>query len=64
MVLDRGRVIATGSPASLKADIGGQRLHVRPLHRADLALVTSLVAEVAPALRPTLDLGELVVPVD
>lgn len=36
VVLDRGRVIAAGTPATLKAEVGGQRLHVRPLHREDL----------------------------
>ncbi|GEL18781.1 daunorubicin resistance protein DrrA family ABC transporter ATP-binding protein [Pseudonocardia asaccharolytica] len=48
VVLDRGRVIAAGTPATLKTEIGGQRLHVRPLHRADLAAVTALVAELTP----------------
>ena len=31
VVLDHGRVIAAGTPAALKAEVGGQRLHVRPL---------------------------------
>jgi oleandomycin transport system ATP-binding protein len=63
VVLDRGRVIAAGTPASLKAEVGGQRLHVRPLHRADLPLVTALVAELTPGLEPTADPGgELIVP--
>lgn len=47
VVLDHGRVIAAGTPASLKADVGGQRLHVRPLHRADLRAVTALITELA-----------------
>jgi oleandomycin transport system ATP-binding protein len=63
VVLDRGRVIAAGTPATLKAEIGGTRLHVRPLDRADLPAVTALVAELAPDLEPVLGSGgELVVP--
>jgi oleandomycin transport system ATP-binding protein len=63
VVLDRGRVIAAGTPATLKAEVGGQRLHVRPMHRADLPLVTALVAELAPGVEPTVDSGgELIVP--
>jgi len=62
VVLDRGRVIAAGTPATLKAEVGGQRLHVRPMHRADLPLVTELMAELAPGLEPTVDPGgELIV---
>ncbi|WP_433557888.1 ATP-binding cassette domain-containing protein [Pseudonocardia xinjiangensis] len=64
VVLDRGRVIAAGTPATLKAEVGGQRLHVRPMHRADLPLVTALIAELAPGLeQPTVDPGgEVIVP--
>ncbi|GAA1185956.1 ATP-binding cassette domain-containing protein [Pseudonocardia alaniniphila] len=63
VVLDRGRVIAAGTPATLKAEVGGQRLHVRPMHRADLPLVTALMAELAPGIEPTVDAGgELIVP--
>jgi oleandomycin transport system ATP-binding protein len=63
VVLDRGRVIASGTPATLKAEVGGQRLHVRPLHRDDLPRVAALVAEAAPDIEPILDTaGELVLP--
>jgi oleandomycin transport system ATP-binding protein len=63
VVLDRGRVIAAGTPATLKAEVGGQRLHVRPMHRADLPLVTALIAELVPGIEPTVDSGgELIVP--
>jgi oleandomycin transport system ATP-binding protein len=61
VVLDRGRVIATGTPASLKAEVGGQLLHVRPLHRTDLPAVATVLAELtseAPAIDPT---GEVTV---
>ncbi|MCE3551282.1 ATP-binding cassette domain-containing protein [Pseudonocardia sp. RS11V-5] len=59
VVLDRGEVIASGTPASLKADVGGQLLHVRPLHRADVGAVAALLGELTsetPAIDPT---GEL-----
>jgi oleandomycin transport system ATP-binding protein len=63
VVLDHGRVIAAGTPASLKAEIGGQRLHVRPLHRADIATVAGVVAELAPGQDAVIGSGgELVVP--
>jgi oleandomycin transport system ATP-binding protein len=63
VVLDRGRVIAAGTPATLKAEVGGQRLHVRPLYREDLPRVAALVAETAPGTRPSTDsAGELIVP--
>jgi oleandomycin transport system ATP-binding protein len=63
VVLDRGRVIAAGTPATLKAEVGGQRLHVRPLHREDLPRVAALVAEAAPEIEPIVDpAGELVLP--
>ncbi|WP_344414979.1 ATP-binding cassette domain-containing protein [Pseudonocardia ailaonensis] len=60
-VLDHGRIIASGTPASLKAEIGGQLLHVRPLHRTDVAAVATLLTQFtaeAPAIDPT---GELTV---
>jgi oleandomycin transport system ATP-binding protein len=63
VVLDHGRVIASGTPATLKAEVGGTRLHVRPLDRADLARVTALVAELAPGAEQVVGSGgELVLP--
>jgi oleandomycin transport system ATP-binding protein len=63
VVLDRGRVIAAGTPAGLKAEVGGTRLHIRPLDRADLAAVIELVAELAPGVEPVVGAdGELIVP--
>jgi oleandomycin transport system ATP-binding protein len=60
VVLDHGRVIAAGTPAALKAEVGGQRLHVRPLRPADLPAVIASVADLvfpdAPAVDAT---GEL-----
>jgi oleandomycin transport system ATP-binding protein len=61
VVLDHGQVIASGTPASLKAEVGGQLLHVRPLHRADVGAVATLLGELTaetPAIDPT---GELTV---
>jgi oleandomycin transport system ATP-binding protein len=56
-------VIAAGTPATLKAEVGGQRLHVRPLYREDLPRVAALVAETAPGTLPSTDsVGELIVP--
>lgn len=63
VVLDHGRIIARGTPASLKSEIGGQSLHVRPLHGADLARAVALVAELTPGQTPVADAGgELVMP--
>ena len=62
VVLDHGRVIAAGTPAALKAEVGGQRLHVRPLRPTDLPAVTALVAGLAPGAAPAADAaGELTV---
>ncbi len=43
-VIDHGRVIASGSPAELKAKVGRQTLDVRPTDPADLERVTAIVA--------------------
>jgi oleandomycin transport system ATP-binding protein len=62
VVLDHGRVIAAGTPAALKAEVGGQRLHVRPLRPTDLPAVTALVAGLVPGAAPATDAaGELTV---
>jgi oleandomycin transport system ATP-binding protein len=64
VVLDHGRVIAAGTPAALKAEVGGQRLHVRPLDPADLPAVTAVVAGLIPDVLPAVDAaGQLTVPV-
>jgi oleandomycin transport system ATP-binding protein len=46
-VIDHGHVIATGTPAELKAKTGAQSLVVRPADEADLPTVVSVVAELA-----------------
>jgi oleandomycin transport system ATP-binding protein len=48
-VIDRGRLIDSGTPAELKAKIGGQSLDVRPAEPGELAKVGAIVAEVASA---------------
>jgi len=46
-VIDRGSVIASGTPAELKARTGAQSLAVRPQESADLPAVRTVVAELA-----------------
>jgi oleandomycin transport system ATP-binding protein len=45
-VINHGRMIASGSPAELKAKVGGQTLDVRPVDRASVPAVTAIVAAV------------------
>ena len=45
-VVDRGRLIDSGTPAELKAKVGGQSLDVRPAEPGELAKVGAIVAEV------------------
>ena len=45
VVIDHGRVIATGTPDELKARTGAQTLAVRPGGPADLPTVVSVVGE-------------------
>ncbi|QIP85125.1 ATP-binding cassette domain-containing protein [Streptomyces sp. Tu 2975] len=47
VVVDKGRVIAEGTPDTLKSEVGGQVLQVRPLAPEDLARTRALVAETA-----------------
>ncbi|HEX4247071.1 MAG TPA: ATP-binding cassette domain-containing protein, partial [Pseudonocardia sp.] len=62
VVIDHGRVIGAGTPAALKAEVGGQRLHVRPLRRADLVAVAAVVADQSGGIAPVIGAtGEVVV---
>jgi oleandomycin transport system ATP-binding protein len=62
VVIDRGRVVATGTPAMLKLQAGGQRLHVRPQRPTDLVATRAVVAEQTGGLAPSMDSsGEIVV---
>jgi oleandomycin transport system ATP-binding protein len=45
-VIDAGRMIDSGTPAELKAKVGGQSLDVRPAERGDLERAGAIVAEV------------------
>src|SRR5690606_8810768 len=47
VVIDHGRVIATGTPEELKTKTGSQTLAVRPEDETHLPLVTSVVGELA-----------------
>jgi oleandomycin transport system ATP-binding protein len=51
-VIDHGRLIASGTPAQLKAKVGGQTLDVRPADPADVPAVLGIVSRVTGA-RPT-----------
>jgi ABC-2 type transport system ATP-binding protein len=46
-VIDRGRVIAEGTPAELKARVGGEGLEVAVVHPADLEAARAIVARFA-----------------
>ncbi|HZU57509.1 MAG TPA: ATP-binding cassette domain-containing protein [Actinocrinis sp.] len=45
-VMDRGRIIASGSPEELKHQVAGRRLRVRPADAIDLPVLQALMAEV------------------
>jgi oleandomycin transport system ATP-binding protein len=59
-VIDHGRIIATGTPAELKAKVGGQVLEVRPAEPADLDRVAAAVFEVTGATPVTDQVRDLV----
>ena len=58
VVIDHGRVIATGTPDELKAKTGSQTLAVRPEDESQLSIVTTVVGELA-QVTPDVD-GQLV----
>ena len=65
-VIDHGRLIASGTPAELKAKVGGQSLDVRPTDPADFEAIAAVMAA-ATGMTPTPhpeDPGLLSVPVD
>jgi ABC-2 type transport system ATP-binding protein len=54
-VIDRGRAIAQGAPAELKARLGGNQLDVAVRHTADLPAAERILASIAgavPEVRP------------
>ncbi len=50
VVIDHGRVVATGTPDQLKTQVGGQVLHVSPAREADLGAVVRVVADLSGAV--------------
>ncbi|MHC6624825.1 ATP-binding cassette domain-containing protein [Streptomyces globosus] len=62
VVVDKGKVIADGTPDQLKSQVGGQVLHLRPLRPDDLAPACALVAEEA-GPQTTIEEGAVTAPV-
>lgn len=62
VVMDQGRVIASGTSDQLKARIGGQTLVLAPLHESDREAVRSIVTD-AVGRSPEVDGSRLRVPV-
>jgi oleandomycin transport system ATP-binding protein len=63
-VIDSGRVIAHGTPAELKAEVGGQSLEVRPLDDARLGEVAAVLSTISGHPPTTPMRGVLAVPAD
>ena len=64
-MIDRGLLVATGTPAQLKATVGGQTLDVRPAAPADLPAVRAVVSRVTGAApRPSADPGLVSAPAE
>jgi oleandomycin transport system ATP-binding protein len=62
-VIDRGLLVASGTPARLRATVGGQTLDVRPADPADLPAVRAVASRVTGAAPwPTADPGLVSVP--
>jgi oleandomycin transport system ATP-binding protein len=62
VVIDRGRVVATGPPNQLKAQVGGQVLEVTPAREADVGTVVGIVATLTGTV-PDAGAGTVLVPV-
>jgi ABC-2 type transport system ATP-binding protein len=62
-VIDHGRVIAQGTPAQLKGQVGGERLHLRLATAGDAGRVAELVAGVGGLPRVDPDTGAITVPI-
>ena len=59
-VIDKGRVIAAGTPAQLKMRIAGQVLEARPVDPADLAAVEKILSSFAAGDEAAYNDGQLV----
>lgn len=62
-VIDRGRVIASGTPAELKREVGGHTIAVRPNDPADTDATVGILADVTGRTPERSTRHELVVPV-
>jgi oleandomycin transport system ATP-binding protein len=62
-VIDHGRVIASGTPAVLKSQVGGHAITVRPNDSTDTDAVATILADVAGRAPERSTRHELVVPV-
>ena len=62
-VMDHGRVIESGSPAALKAKVGGQTLEVRPADLADFAGTATIVEAVLGSAQIDIERGLVSAPV-
>jgi ABC-2 type transport system ATP-binding protein len=62
VVLDHGKMVASGSPAELKARIGGERLEVTVADAEDLE-PTAVALEPFASAAPSIDDGHVVVPI-
>ena len=60
VVIDKGRVIAAGTPAQLKMRIAGQVLEARPVDPADLAAVEKILSSFAVGDEAAYNDGQLV----
>jgi oleandomycin transport system ATP-binding protein len=60
VVVDRGRVIAAGTPQDLKARVGGQVLEARPLDPVDLPATARILSAFADGDGPAHDDGQMV----
>jgi oleandomycin transport system ATP-binding protein len=62
VVIDHGKVVATGTPDELKTQVGGQVLQVRPVTPTDLPAVAAVVADLA-STSPEISGGMVTTPV-
>jgi oleandomycin transport system ATP-binding protein len=62
-VLDRGKVLAAGTPAELKRQVGGHTILLRPAYLADLGTAAAIVARVTGQEPERSHRDELITPV-
>jgi oleandomycin transport system ATP-binding protein len=61
-VMDRGRIIASGSPEELKHEVAGRRLRVRPIESTDVPVLQALMADVLGTADDESELGYVIGP--